>query len=108
MKWIMVLLGLGLAMVGAAGIDASLGTVAWLDVAIAMLAVLIGVTVRVHPHLQRAPLVIGSALAVIALAGTTTGAPFWILGWNLLFAAGFLLDGTLALRSTHGFRPSRA
>jgi hypothetical protein len=108
MKWIMVLLGLGLAMLGAAGIDRSVGVVAWMDIALAIIAVLIGVTVRAHPHLQRAPLVIGSALAVITLAGTTTRCPFWILGWNLLFVVGFLLDGTLALRSTNGFRPSRA
>lgn len=104
----MVLLGVGLAMLAAAGLDGSVGTVAWVDLAMAAIAVTAGITVRTYPRLKRAPLVIGSALAIVTLAGTTTRAPFWILGWNLAFVVGFLLDGTMALRSTNGFRPSRA
>jgi hypothetical protein len=99
MKWIMVLLGLGLATLGAAGVDRSAGLVAWLDLALAMVAVLAGVTVRAYPRLRHAPLFVGGAVIAVALFGMMTSAPWWLLRWNLFLGVGLVLDGTFGLRT---------
>jgi len=112
MKWIMVLLGLSLATVGAAGIDREAGVIPWLDLAIAMVAVAAGISVRAHPRLRLLPFGIGFTIVAIALIGITTSAPWWLLRWNLFLGVGFALDGLLGLRSRdrrdEDFRTSHA
>jgi hypothetical protein len=116
MKWIMVLLGLALSMVGAAAIDSSLTFIGWTDIGLATLAVLAGVTVRNYPRLRLAPMIIGFAVIALALVGMTmssANAPWWLLRWNLLLGVGLVLDGVMGLRPTKRatledlYRPSR-
>ncbi|MGZ3417873.1 MAG: hypothetical protein ACXVEF_42080 [Polyangiales bacterium] len=113
MKWIMVLLGLALSMLGAAGIDRGFTLFGWIDIALAMVAVLAGVTVRNYPRLRLTPMLLGFVVIALALVGMTmsaANAPWWILRWNLFLGVGLVLDGVMGLRparvTREAYRPS--